>query len=124
MRALANRFDKPAGQSSGSTSSGFAELYPYLEYSNLGTFLEIYVQPGTRVTRLAGIHDNRLKIQLSSPPVDGKANLQLIAFFSSLFQIAKKDIHIIKGEHSRFKRVQIKRINTDIINCINSHLKS
>ncbi len=45
---------------------------------------------------------------LKSPPVDGKANQELIALVSDYFHIKKWLIKIISWEHSRIKKIEIK----------------
>lgn len=67
----------------------------------------LHVIPGSKKTSLAGLHDGRLKIKVSSPPVDGKANAEIIEFFAELFSIPKRNVEIVKGELSRTKTVAI-----------------
>jgi uncharacterized protein len=51
----------------------------------------------------------RLKIRIKAPPVDGKANAQLIAFLASEFGVAKRAVRIISGELGRQKSVLIEQ---------------
>lgn len=69
--------------------------------------IDIYVQPGAKISQIIGIHGERLKIKISSPPVDGKANHEVIEFFSQLLNISRRDISLVSGEKSRNKRVKI-----------------
>ena len=46
--------------------------------------VEVYVQPGAKVSQVVGCHGERLKIKISSPPVDGKANQEVLEFFAKL----------------------------------------
>lgn len=48
-----------------------------------------------------------LKIKLKAPPVDGKANEELIKFLSEEFKIAKSKIEIVKGKKGRNKVIEI-----------------
>ena len=48
-----------------------------------------------------------LKVYLTAPPVEGKANAALIDFLSEYFQVKRRQIQIIKGEKSRNKVVEI-----------------
>lgn len=50
----------------------------------------IFLQPRASRKSLVGLHDNAIKIALTAPPVDGKANKQLIYFLSQLFLASKK----------------------------------
>ena len=69
--------------------------------------VDVYVQPGAKVSQIIGKHGERLKIKISSPPVDGKANQAVIEFFAKLFNLAKRDVTIESGEKSRSKRVSL-----------------
>jgi uncharacterized protein (TIGR00251 family) len=69
--------------------------------------LHCHVQPGARQTRLVGLHDGCVKIQLQAPPVDGKANKALIAWLAKRFGIPKSAIEITRGASSRRKSLRI-----------------
>ncbi|MBP7781439.1 MAG: YggU family protein [Burkholderiales bacterium] len=69
--------------------------------------VDVYVQPGAKVSQIIGKHGERLKIKISSPPVDGKANQAVIEFFAKLFNLAKRDVNIESGDKSRSKRVSL-----------------
>ena len=72
-----------------------------------GVVVDIFVQPRASKTMVSGIHNNALKVKLTSPPVDGEANKALIKFISKLFKVPKSTITIIRGETSRSKQVLI-----------------
>jgi len=72
-----------------------------------GVVVDIFVQPRASKTMVSGIHNNALKVKLTSPPVDGEANKALIKFLSKLFKVPKSTITIIRGETSRSKQVLI-----------------
>lgn len=69
--------------------------------------LSIYVQPGAKKTMFDGFFDNHLKIRIKSPPLDGKANEELIEFLSEKLKVKKSCIGIVAGERSRYKIVEI-----------------
>jgi uncharacterized protein (TIGR00251 family) len=73
------------------------------------------VQPRSRKSEIAGIHDDLLKVKITSPPVDGQANESLIKFFSKLLSIPKSEISIIKGERAKRKKIKISGIDLDEI---------
>lgn len=70
-------------------------------------FFNVLLQPKASRNALIGIHGNAVKICITSPPVDGKANKQLIQFLSKLFHVKKSDITLVSGEHSRQKRISV-----------------
>lgn len=70
--------------------------------------LKLYLQPKASRDQFVGLHGDELKLAITAPPVDGKANKFLIAFLSKQFKVAKSQINIEKGELSRHKQVRIK----------------
>lgn len=75
--------------------------------TDLGVEVAIYVQPNSSKTQVIGKHNGQLKIKIKAPPLDGKANTEVIEFFSKLLKIPKKRIHLLKGEKSREKKILI-----------------
>jgi len=67
--------------------------------------LSIHVQPKASRTRIAGLHGEALKLCITSPPVDGKANAAAIEFFAKLFKIPRAAVTLASGETSRDKRL-------------------
>ena len=52
--------------------------------------------------------DDGVKIKITAPPVDGKANKSLIEFLSKEFKISKTSIEILRGETSKDKTILFK----------------
>ncbi len=69
--------------------------------------LRLHVQPRAARTELAGPHGDRLKLRITAPPVDGKANEAVIAFVSALCGVAKSQISLINGSTGREKSLRI-----------------
>lgn len=69
--------------------------------------LDLYVQPRSSRNGLVGIHNNSIKMAITAPPVDGKANAAVVNFLASFLGLKKKDIEIKHGLHSRNKGVLI-----------------
>lgn len=65
--------------------------------------VKLFVQPKARKNQVVGNYDGRLKIAISAPPVDGKANKEMISFLAKHLGLRKKQIEIISGDHSRKK---------------------
>lgn len=72
-----------------------------------GIEVDIYVQPNSSKSELAGIFDQRLKLKLHSPPVDNAANEEVIEFFKKKLGVSKSQVHLISGEKNRRKRILI-----------------
>ena len=74
--------------------------------------LSIHVQPKASRTRIAGLHGDAVKLCITSPPVDGKANAAVILFLAKLFKIPKAAVTLASGEASRDKRLILAGIST------------
>lgn len=72
-----------------------------------GITFDIKVQPGSSKNELKGYKDGVLKVKITAAPDKGKANKELIDFFSGLFEVKKSDVTIIKGDKSRNKSIKI-----------------
>lgn len=72
--------------------------------------LELHVQPGARVTAVAGEHGGRLKLKIAAPPVDNKANMQLLSWLAGRLGVPKSAVQLVRGETSRQKTVAIKGV--------------
>jgi hypothetical protein len=68
--------------------------------------IDIQVKTGSKETKVVKI-DSGLKVYLTSKPIKGKANEQLIEVLSDYFSISKSKIFLDKGGKSKSKRVII-----------------
>jgi uncharacterized protein len=77
--------------------------------------LTLHIQPGAKQTAVAGLHGDALKIRLSAPPVEGRANEALLKFIADFFEVPLRAVKLKQGEQSRHKRVEIKgsKVNVD-----------
>ncbi|WP_434630906.1 DUF167 domain-containing protein [Chromobacterium sp. CV08] len=83
-------------------------MKPWLSCQAGRVRLTLYVQPGARKTEAAGEHGDSLKIRLAAPPVDGKANVALLAWLAERFGVARRDVALLSGDKSRHKVVEIR----------------
>lgn len=72
-----------------------------------GVSFFIKVHPRARKNALTGIVGDAVKISLSAPPVDGRANRAVIEFLAELFEIPCSSVTISSGATSRVKRVHV-----------------
>ena len=71
------------------------------------TTIQVKVKPNARVSALEQQADGTWLAQLKSPPVDGKANEELIALVAKQFGCRKAQVAIRSGASGRMKLVQI-----------------
>ena len=72
-----------------------------------GCTLQVRIHPGARKNAITGIHDAALKISLTAPPIEGRANQALIAFLADQLRIPKSRITLLTGTTSRSKTLRI-----------------
>jgi uncharacterized protein (TIGR00251 family) len=83
-------------------------LPAYLASHPEGTLLELRLHPRARRTGVVGVVGDRLKIAVSGPPVDGKANAELRRFLADVAGVPKSAVRILRGETSREKAVLVR----------------
>jgi len=72
-----------------------------------GLILSLHVQPGAKRTAVEGTHGDALKVRLAAPPVDGKANAELLRFLADAFGVPLRSVALVRGETSRQKVVRV-----------------
>ena len=72
-----------------------------------GLLLRLHVQPRAAHNQVAGLQGEALKLRLTSPPVDGKANKAVIATLARLLELPKSCLSLRSGLQSRTKTVRI-----------------
>lgn len=83
-----------------------------------GVVLCLRVQPNASRNRLIVEDDGRIRLAITAPAVEGKANKALIAVLSKMFHVPKRVITIISGESSREKRVFIDDIDLETVSSV------
>jgi len=69
--------------------------------------LDVYVAPRAAKSRLAGLHDGRVKVQVAAPPVDGAANAELVRFLAGELGVPRSAVELVKGASGRRKTLAI-----------------
>lgn len=69
--------------------------------------IQVKVKPNARTSVLEQGEDGTWMAQIKSPPVDGKANEELIALVAKYFDCRKSSVSIKAGASGRVKLVQI-----------------
>lgn len=69
--------------------------------------LTLRIQPRASRDEIAGPYGDALKVRITAPPVDGKANAHLLRFLAGLFDVPASSVELISGETGRDKRVKI-----------------
>jgi uncharacterized protein (TIGR00251 family) len=78
-----------------------------IEWHSGDLLLRCRLQPKASCDEIVGLQGERLKIRITAPPIEGRANAQLIKYLAKAFGVAKRDVEILSGELGRSKRVRI-----------------
>ena len=73
-----------------------------------GTVFCVKLVPNSSHNKIVDFTDEYVRIKISSPPVENKANKELISFCSNIFDVNKSKLEIISGEKSKLKKILIK----------------
>ena len=73
----------------------------------MALLIQVKVTPRARVSSLTQASDGSWVAKLKSPPVDGKANAELIALVAEHFKTSKSAVTIKSGASARIKLVKI-----------------
>lgn len=71
----------------------------------------VHVQPRAAKNEVAGLHGDAIKVRLTSPAVENRANRHLVDFFSRLLKISKQHVSIVSGQKARQKTIAVKGIS-------------
>jgi len=69
----------------------------------------VHVQPRASSDSIVGPHGDALKVRITAPPVEGRANAHLIRFLARAFGVPKSSIRLLSGRSGRDKRLRIPR---------------
>jgi uncharacterized protein len=78
-----------------------------------GILLQLHIQPGASKTELAGQHGDALKIRITSPPSEGRANQELIRYLSGILGVPRARVTLVRGGTSRRKVVSVQGITLE-----------
>lgn len=76
------------------------------EHAGAVTF-DVLVQPRASRVKLGPVHDNRLKVAVTAPPVDGEANAAVIDAIAKALGVARGAVEVVAGASSRRKTVRV-----------------
>jgi len=71
------------------------------------TLIKVYLQPRSSKNEIVGPYRDGIKVKVTAPAIEGKANEALVRFLAKEFRISSSCIEIFKGHHSREKTLKI-----------------
>ena len=99
----------------GDPSTGSRQVEYLAAHKDGALRLTVYIQPRASSTRIIGLHGGphgeAVKIGITAPPVDGRANGAVIEFLADFFRIPKSAVTIKAGLQGRTKQVTLTGIS-------------
>lgn len=76
-----------------------------------GVRLTVHVRPGAAASAITKPHGDAIGVRLAAPPVDGKANRELIEFVAERLGVSRRAVTLVAGATSRRKVVDVAGID-------------
>ena len=87
-------------------------MIPIRDHPACATFV-VKVHPRAKRDAISGEIDDALKLDLTAPPVEGRANEAVIQFFAKLLKVPRSSVTIASGKTNRLKVIQIAGITAE-----------
>jgi uncharacterized protein len=81
--------------------------------SSAGVSFAVKVQPRAKKNAIVGELGDALKVSLTAPPVEGRANDACIEFFANLLKVPRSSVSIASGEKSRRKVIRVAGLSAE-----------
>lgn len=81
--------------------------------SPTGATFAIKVHPRARKNAISGELGNALKLSITAPPVEGRANDACVEFFAKLLKVPRSSVTIASGLTSRNKMIHVAGISAE-----------
>jgi len=95
----------------------------YTQTGNGNILLKVYVQPRASRDEIAGLHNGAIKLRLTTPPVDGKANKAVLAFLAKQLGLSKSSLSLKSGHQNRNKVVDIQGLSVERLKALLDNLE-
>lgn len=78
-----------------------------------GATFAVRVQPRARKNAITGVLGNALKLTLTAPPIEGRANDACVEFLAKLLNLPRSSVTIASGETSRNKVIRVAGLSAE-----------
>ena len=84
---------------------------PVIRQDGSNVLVDVLVQPRASRNRIGPVVGDRLKVAVTAPPVDGKANAAVVLLLAEILGVPRRQVDIASGESSRKKTVRLRDCN-------------
>lgn len=78
-----------------------------------GVTFAVKVHPRAKKNAITGEIGDALKVSLTAPPVEGRANEACIEFFAKILNVPRSSVTIAAGQNSRNKVIRVAGLSAD-----------
>lgn len=78
-----------------------------------GCVLSVRLQPRASKNEYTGVHREALRVRVTAPPVEGRANAALCFFLADLLAVAPARVRVLSGRTGRRKQVLVEGLGAD-----------
>lgn len=79
------------------------------------TCFRVTVQPRASRNEVAGVLDDSLRVRLTSPALENRANRQLVNFLAEILELPRSRVSIVSGQRSRRKTIAVTGISAAVL---------
>lgn len=90
-----------------------SSINDYFKIAGNDIVIKVKIVPGSSKNKIVGVYNDALKITITAPPVEGKANKKCITYLAKYFDVAKSKVEIISGKSSKNKFIKIYDISQE-----------
>lgn len=72
-----------------------------------GAVLSVRAVPGASAAKIVGRHGDELRVRVCSPPVDGRANEEIVKVIAAALGVRGRDVELIAGHSARSKQLAV-----------------
>lgn len=81
---------------------------PWLRSTAAEVTIDVLVQPRASRPKVGPVHGDRIKLAVTSPPVDGEANAAVIELLSKVLEVPRGALEVSAGASSRRKTIRVR----------------
>ncbi len=85
----------------------------FINIADNGVIIAVKLVPNSSFNKIVDYCSEFIRIKISAPPIENKANKELVEFLSDCFKVNRSKIKIISGDKSKLKRIFISDVDTN-----------
>ena len=86
-----------------------------VRHTSAGVTFSVRVHSRAKKNAITGQVGDAIKVSLTAPPIDGRANDACIEFFAKLLKVPRSSVTIASGESSRNKVVRVEGLSAELV---------